>query len=29
VMLEPRISLAAVLTIATGAAVYHFKLRKA
>ncbi len=29
VMLEPRISLAAILTIATGAAVYHFKIRKA
>ncbi|HVX67053.1 MAG TPA: amino acid permease [Bryobacteraceae bacterium] len=29
VMLQPKVSLAAVLTIATGAAVYHFKLRRA
>jgi APA family basic amino acid/polyamine antiporter len=29
VMLEPKVSVAAVLTIATGAAVYHFKLRRA
>lgn len=28
VMLEPKVSVAAVLTIATGAAVYHFKLRR-
>ncbi len=28
VMLEPKVSLAAVLTIATGALVYHFRLRK-
>lgn len=29
VMLQPKVSLAAILTIATGAAVYHFKLRRA
>ena len=29
VMLQPKVSIAAILTIATGAAVYHFKLRQA